>query len=281
MSHASKIAALVVEDDPTLAELAVEMVESLGHTAHCADCQQAASELVDATRIDYVLLDLEIPLRTGRMARVECGFNLLAHISALPAARRPGVIVMTAHGDDHEYCRRAFRVGADDFLKKPFDAGSESPEACIRRLLRDRSERLSSPETATSLETPATVRAPGPALHLIGTYENRRCALQIDGRLIQLPEQRFRLLAYLAAQAKRKPGEPLALLDVPEARSGPRQAINRLKKDLHREAPEFWDSVVRSDGHGGYFLRIEPTAITYDAEAMRAHALILDRLHKT
>ena len=37
--------------------------------------------------------------------RLEIGFNLLDRIVSLPDARRPGIIVMTAHGDDHEGAR--------------------------------------------------------------------------------------------------------------------------------------------------------------------------------
>src|SRR5690606_13480141 len=70
-----------------------------------------------------------------------------------------------------------------------------------------------------------------PAIHLLGTYDRRRCNIEINGRELRLSEQRFRLFARLAVHAKRSPGQHLSLLDVPEIQRGTRQALNRLRKD--------------------------------------------------
>lgn len=285
----SKYVALVVEDDPTLLDLVSETIESLGHEVRSASSQVDAMALLEDTMFDYVLLDLKIPLREGRLPRVEIGFTMLERIVSLPGARRPGVIVMTAHGDDHEYCRRALRVGADDFIKKPFDGGKESPEAAIKQLLSRRSEeqqRYELSESSISAASDARGRAGGaapvdagpPAIHLVGTYDRRRCNLEINGKELLLSEQRFRLFARLAVHAKRQPGQHLSLLDVPEIQSGTRQALNRLRKDLESQVPGFWDRWIRNDGHGSYCLQIPGESITYDAAAMGAHPELLTLL---
>ena len=281
----TKHAGLVVEDDPTLLDLVTETVESLGHEVRSASSQEDALALLEDTMFDYVLLDLKIPLREGRLPRLEIGFNLLERIVALPDARRPGVIVMTAHGDDHEYCRRALLAGADDFIKKPFDSGKESPEAAIKELIAKRQEaRLEAANAASSAgggdarrsESSSAAADQGPpAIHLIGTYDRRRCNLQINGKELLLSEQRFRLFSRLAVQAKRAPGQHLSLLDVPEIQSGTRQALNRLRKDLEAQVPGFWDQWIRNDGHGSYCLQIPGDSITYDADAMAAHPELL------
>ena len=286
----TKYAALVVEDDPTLLDLVTETIESLGHDVSSASSQEDALTLLEDTMFDYVLLDLKIPLREGRLPRVEIGFTLLGRIVNLPGARRPGVIVMTAHGDDHEYCRRALRDGADDFIKKPFDNGKESPEAAIKQLLARREEGRYVEVAAESSGSMARDRAheglpaqpstePGPpAIHLVGTYDRRRCNLEINGKELLLSEQRFRLFARLAIHAKRSPGQHLSLLDVPEIQSGTRQALNRLRKDLESQVPGFWDRWIRNDGHGSYCLQIPGDSITYAAGSMAAHPELLGLL---
>ncbi len=286
----AKVVALIVEDDPTLADLVTETVESLGHEVRAANSQEEALRELEDTRFDYVLLDLSIPLKEGRLARLEIGFNLLDRIVQLPGARRPGVIVMTAHGDDHEFCRRALLAGADDFIKKPFDAGKESPEAAIKELLAKRSEvRYEAANDAGSSSGPSWGRSEDasreagsesgpPAIHLLGTYDRRRCMLVINGVEIALSEQRFRLFGRLAVHAKRHPGQHLSLLDVPEIQSGTRQALNRLRKDLEGQVPGFWDRWIRNDGHGAYCLQVPGDSITYDLDAMAAHTELLGML---
>jgi DNA-binding response OmpR family regulator len=284
----TKLAALVVEDDPTLLDLVTETIESLGHEVSSASSQDDALKLLEDTMFDYVLLDLKIPLREGRLPRLEIGFTLLERIVSLPGARRPGVIVMTAHGDDHEYCRRALREGADDFIKKPFDNPKESPEHAIKQLLARREEQqrngggeapsvgaADSGRRAVQRESSADE---APAIHLVGTYDRRKCNFQINGKDLQLSEQRFRLFARLAVHAKRHPGQHLSLLDVPEIQSGTRQALNRLRKDLDEQSPGFWERWFRNDGHGSYCLAVPSDSITYDAESMAAHPELLGLL---
>jgi DNA-binding response OmpR family regulator len=283
----TKLVALVVEDDPTLLDLVTETIESLGHEVSSASSQDDALKLLEDTMFDYVLLDLKIPLREGRLPRLEIGFTLLERIVSLPGARRPGVIVMTAHGDDHEYCRRALREGADDFIKKPFDNPKESPEAAIKRLLARRDEQRYEGGEAPSVGAADSGRRvvpregsadEAPAIHLVGTYDRRKCNFQINGKDLQLSEQRFRLFARLAVHAKRHPGQHLSLLDVPEIQSGTRQALNRLRKDLDEQSPGFWERWFRNDGHGSYCLAVPSDSITYDAESMAAHPELLGLL---
>ena len=108
-TEARRLRVLAAEDEPmaraTLRRLlsAERDVELLGVCADGID----ALEQVRATRPDLLLLDVQMPGRTG--------FEV---VEALEPGERPLVIFTTAY--DH-YAIRAFEVHAVDYLLKPFD----------------------------------------------------------------------------------------------------------------------------------------------------------------
>jgi len=67
------------------------------------------------------VLDLMLPKRTG--------FDVLAELRQMPAPR-PSVLVLSARGREEDVTR-AFALGADDYMIKPF-----SPQELIARLGR-------------------------------------------------------------------------------------------------------------------------------------------------
>lgn len=127
--------ALIVDDDGTIRESVSDIVASLGHEFECAGSQNAARRLLEDGEFSYVLLDLEIPVRDdGGFARRENGENLLAEIRGRPATAEVPVIVMTAHGTDGpDLGVRQMKLGATDFVNKPFDGGKL--DAAIRDAL--------------------------------------------------------------------------------------------------------------------------------------------------
>jgi DNA-binding NtrC family response regulator len=108
---AAATAVLIVEDEPGLRDGLVGAVRTLGHRPLAAAGLGEARRLLEAERVDCVLLDIR--LRDGD------GLDLLRELRAGRHSDVP-VIVATAYGDS-ERTIRAMRDGAFDYLTKPFD----------------------------------------------------------------------------------------------------------------------------------------------------------------
>src|SRR6185503_17772072 len=87
---------LVVEDDPTLADVLRLKLEREGHTVTLTPTQQEAYHALDESVFQFALLDLRLPTHSGDMdPNLEVGFHVLAHIRDRFDATRLPVIVMT------------------------------------------------------------------------------------------------------------------------------------------------------------------------------------------
>jgi CheY-like chemotaxis protein len=126
--------ALIIDDDPGIVEEVADIVESLGHISESAACMQSARQRLADDRYDYILLDLEIPVRAGRnIARIRNGINLLREIRK---TRSTPIIVMTGHGNDGpDQAVEAMRAGATDYIAKPFNLSKRPFDDIIRGVL--------------------------------------------------------------------------------------------------------------------------------------------------
>lgn len=133
MSHK----ALVIEDDQPIAEEVAAILSSLGHEHDLASDQESARKRIEAGGYDYVLLDLEIPIRQGRgFPRVQNGINLLDQIRASANMRHTPVIVMTCHGTDGpDLAVDVMRKGATNYVKKPFPKSGRTLDEAIKSAL--------------------------------------------------------------------------------------------------------------------------------------------------
>jgi two-component system response regulator ResD len=112
---------LVVEDDPTVAEVVTSYLERADHhTESIADGNTAAARLSDAAdrSIDLVILDLLLPGLDG----IEVCRRLRSVRPDLP------VIMLTALGEEDDRIA-GLEVGADDYVTKPF-----SPRELVLRV---------------------------------------------------------------------------------------------------------------------------------------------------
>jgi DNA-binding response OmpR family regulator len=101
---------LLIDDDRDLAELLGDFVVRHGYTLDWADRPSSGLAAIAARRPDLVLLDVMLPERDGFAVCRE----LRAGGDATP------VIMLTARGDDLDRIR-GLRIGADDYLAKPFN----------------------------------------------------------------------------------------------------------------------------------------------------------------
>jgi two-component system response regulator YesN len=103
---------LVVDDEPfvrlSLASMRPWGDEGFDFLAEAGNGIEALAALEARPEIDIILLDLSMPVMDG--------LELLRRLPA-PPARRPAVVVLSAH-DDFHLVRQAFTLGASDYLLK-------------------------------------------------------------------------------------------------------------------------------------------------------------------
>lgn len=117
---------LVVEDDRDLSQLMAAHLASEGYDVARAREVAAALELVGAGRVDVVVLDLMLPRISGD--------GLLVRLREREGTRDLPVIVVSAK--DAVWTKvDLLRLGADDYLAKPFDLDELTAriEALLRR----------------------------------------------------------------------------------------------------------------------------------------------------
>lgn len=127
--------ALIIDDDPHIADVVSDIVSSLGHASDAVGCQDDARRKLATSSYDYFVVDLEIPVRAERsVARLQNGLNLL---SELVAARLGPVIVVTGFGNNGpDQGVECVKLGAADYVAKPFKREGKTLDGAIMEALR-------------------------------------------------------------------------------------------------------------------------------------------------
>jgi DNA-binding response OmpR family regulator len=168
---------MVVEDDPTVADVVVRYLERDGYTVESCGDGLEALERAGRRPPDLVVLDIMLP-----------GIDGLEVCRRLRDAAPIPVIMLTARGDEEDRVL-GLELGADDYVAKPF-----SPRELMARVhavLR----RAHLPLDADPHDG-GTLEADGVVVDL-GAREVR-----LHGELVALTAKEFDLLAFLA----RRPG---------------------------------------------------------------------------
>jgi two-component system response regulator ResD len=110
---------LVVDDEPTIAEVVSRYLERAGYRARIASDGAAAIEAAVSQRPDLVVLDLMLP-------RID-GLEVMRRLRELDRDRI-AVILLTAKGEETDRVI-GLRLGADDYVVKPF-----SPAELVARV---------------------------------------------------------------------------------------------------------------------------------------------------
>jgi two-component system OmpR family response regulator len=167
------VRALVVEDDPVLAEDLCAGLRGAAFVVEVAADGEAAWFRGDVEDYDVVVLDLGLPKLDG--------------LSVLQRWRASGrsfpVLILSARGSWTEKVD-GIEAGADDYLAKPFEMGELI--ARVRALVR---------------------RAAGSASAVLEIgrlrLDTRRMSVSVDGRPLRLSPLEFRFIDYLAHQPGR------------------------------------------------------------------------------
>jgi two-component system, NtrC family, response regulator AtoC len=128
-SALSGLSILIVEDEPLLRKQVAAYLERLGADVTTAECLERARKLVEDLGFDFALLDVNLPDGVAT--------DLLRDRAFPPST---GVIVMTAEGGISGAVD-AMRLGALDYLVKPFDLG-QLPLVINRARRSKQNERL-------------------------------------------------------------------------------------------------------------------------------------------
>ncbi len=111
---------LIVDDDPDIVLMLTDRLGALGYATLAAGDGQRALDLLESEDPGLVLLDLEMPRKTGLEVLEQLARQDQGAAGHAPLAHRPPIIVMTAHGTIQRAVE-AMKCGAVDFLTKPLD----------------------------------------------------------------------------------------------------------------------------------------------------------------
>ncbi|WP_327233773.1 response regulator transcription factor [Streptomyces sp. NBC_01317] len=170
---------LVVDDDPTVAEVVTGYLERAGFAVDRAADGPQALRLAAGKPPSLVLLDLMLP-----------GMDGLEVCRRLRAAGPVPVIMLTARGDEDDRIL-GLEIGADDYVTKPF-----SPRELVLRV-----------ESVLRRGHAGRGASAGPELTVAGiTLDPAARRVTKDGRVLSLTLREFDLLAHLM----RHPGQAIA-----------------------------------------------------------------------
>jgi DNA-binding response OmpR family regulator len=162
---------LVVDDEPTIAEIVSHYLKRAGYEVRTAGDGDTAIGLISDSRPDLMILDLMLP-----------GINGLEVMRRVRDAERDrvAIILLTAKGEESDRIV-GLRLGADDYIVKPFSPGElvARVDAVLRRI-------DTSPESGPPLEFGALSVDPA----------SRRVTLHGDE--VALTQREFELLLFLA-----------------------------------------------------------------------------------
>jgi DNA-binding response OmpR family regulator len=197
---------LIVEDDPTTADLLRDLLEFEGYAIEHAADGAAALACVAAGALDLVLLDLTLPDIDGLELCRQARASAPADDAYLP------MLMVTAQARVADR-RAGFAAGADDYISKPFD-----PEELLARVqvwLRVRSQSKAKWEAerrAASARLEGVTLAAREIADLLGNdIQAPTAAIDLLQREAGLPA-RARVLVDMAAESLAEAAQHLSQL---------------------------------------------------------------------
>ena len=121
---------LVIEDDDIMLKAIRNILGKDGYNVITAKDGKEAFEKLDGGEYDVVVTDLMMPYANG--------LEVVSRLRSDETKRNVGIIVISSVGNE-ETITEAFRLGADDYLKKPIMAGELLIR--IRKLLANKNSK--------------------------------------------------------------------------------------------------------------------------------------------
>jgi len=164
---------LIVEDEQELCMTLGDRLRSEGYAVDFAFDEKTGAEKIGASGFDLIILDIMLPMGSG--------------LDLCASARRSGVttpvLFLTALSQTIEKVA-GFKVGADDYVTKPFD--TLELMARVEALLRRAPARETSTRSGDLYQFGAV------------SLDARRNKVTYNGKTVTLTSREFQLLRYLA-----------------------------------------------------------------------------------
>lgn len=122
-----KISIMVVDDSITMRKVTARILERHGIQATTAKDGMDAVAMLQTHVPDLTILDIEMPRMDG--------FEVLAHVRNQPLLSHMPIIMVTSRGGE-KHRERAFKLGVNDYLTKPYQ--EEQLMQSIRKILGER-----------------------------------------------------------------------------------------------------------------------------------------------
>src|SRR5581483_5699837 len=136
--RSSRAHILVIEDDPSTAGMLKELLESSGYQVWTAESGAQAKSMVDVAHPDLIILDLMLPDMDGLVLCAE-----------LRSQAQSDIPIIVCSGTSRKRdAILALRLGADDFVSKPFDIFHLEAriEAVLRRAHQQAQQHATEPD---------------------------------------------------------------------------------------------------------------------------------------
>ncbi len=103
---------LIIEDDESMQTALIRMLEPEGYVLKMARDATELTNLLDDSAVDLILMDVGLPWIDG--------FELATMLKQHRDLKEIPLLFVSGQATDEDI-KRAFDIGADDFLKKPFN----------------------------------------------------------------------------------------------------------------------------------------------------------------
>ena len=174
---------LIVDDDENIAELISLYLEKEQYDTEMAHDGEEALQIIDVYNPDLILLDIMLP-----------GIDGYEVCQQVRKTRDVPIIMLSAKGEVFDKVL-GLKMGADDYLVKPFDANElvARVSAVLRRAGNSKSEEADS-TTATDFEHTGDYIEYDNLIVNISNY-----SVTFEGQSIEMPPKELELLYFIAS----------------------------------------------------------------------------------
>ncbi len=277
---------LIIEDDPATADMLVAYLSALGHSPRVARTLEEVEAALREGPYCYVLADKQIPKTLGDIPLTTHGDTAQKLVRASDPRRNADdfhilqILVVTGFANDSAFIAKNFRMGASDFIEKPFDAESITAAVVTALAHAGRADHAHcaslAPQSAASAASasaasPARAAVAANAIHLTldGAHAGKRTSFLIEGQRRDLQNARFAVLFQMAVVRFRGSdaslsGHELGIHRAPEIPSRIREAVAGVVPD------DFL--LIQSTGNGMF--RLHPLVVVdaIDFAKLEKHA---------